>query len=203
MTEQEILSRALRAAQAVTLGGMVAATAACDEPVPEFKGGEDAAGDTTADGSVDVADSGGTDTSGGDTPTPDVEADLSPPDTAPDAIEDVPEPDAEADAEGDLLADVEPDAETDAEPDAEPDADPDAVADADTPPEPDVRPDAPPEPDTDGATCKDTVDGICPEECTRDDDADCCNEVELCTWEPSWGCACAVPGPFVPPTMAA
>ena len=190
MTEQEILKRALRAAQALTLGGMIAATAACDEEVPVPGDSSDTSGDTTADGSTD--DVSATDTVGVDTPTPDVEADLSPADTGEDAIEDEGGEDAdETDAESDTLSDADPDGDSDVEADIDPDA----------PPRPDVDPDAPPRPDVDEATCKAVADGVCPDACTQDTDVDCCDEIEWCSWDADFGCACAVPGPFVPPTM--
>ena len=202
MTEKEILRRAIRAAQALTLGGMVAATAACDEEVPAPGDSTDTAEDTAADGATTEAISA-TDTGGVDTPTPDVEADLSPADTGEDAVEDASE-DAEPDVEADASSDADPDAEPDALIDASPDADPDVDPDTPEPDvsEPDVERDAP-GPDTDEATCTTEPDTICPDACTQDNDADCCNEIEWCFWDPGFGCACAVPGPFVPPTMAA
>jgi len=83
----------------------------------------------------------------------------------------------------------ETDAATDAAPDAEPDTSPDVAPD--TPPA-DVAP-----------SCADESDGVCPEGCTIDDDYDCCMDFDpdWCTYDPEWGCGCAVEGPFAPPNL--
>ncbi len=61
--------------------------------------------------------------------------------------------------------------------------------------------------DTGEIGCEDKADDICPEICTKDDDADCCFEYggngPPCDWVPELGCMCAVPGPFVAPAMVA
>lgn len=46
--------------------------------------------------------------------------------------------------------------------------------------------------------------GVCPAECTMDNDIDCCESNNGC-WDSGvcWEGGCAVPGPFVPPRMAA
>lgn len=51
--------------------------------------------------------------------------------------------------------------------------------------------------------CLDESDGVCPEGCTPDDDYDCCTEFDpdWCTYDPEWGCGCAVEGPFAPPNL--
>lgn len=47
--------------------------------------------------------------------------------------------------------------------------------------------------------CSPVADSICPEECTQDTDADCCNRIDLCNWSRD-SCGCAVEGPFAPPS---
>ena len=45
-------------------------------------------------------------------------------------------------------------------------------------------------------------DGLCPQGCTTFNDADCCTTDSFCNYDMnSQQCFCAVPGPFVPPTM--
>lgn len=57
----------------------------------------------------------------------------------------------------------------------------------------------------DGVACSKERDGVCPSECNRDDDADCCENPEngprYCNFHPDYGCACAVEGPFAPPSF--
>ena len=54
------------------------------------------------------------------------------------------------------------------------------------------------------AECKPELDGVCPPGCNENNDADCC-EVDYgygwCYFDPSYGCGCAVEGPFAPPQM--
>jgi len=58
-------------------------------------------------------------------------------------------------------------------------------------------------------TCLAVRDEQCPVECTRDNDADCCDAYSagfgggLCFFDPSFGCGCAVEGPFAPPSLPA
>ncbi len=60
-------------------------------------------------------------------------------------------------------------------------------------------------PDVTPPTCSAEVDDVCPDVCTVDNDADCCNleggDPPWCEFDPEFGCACAVPGPFVAPEM--
>lgn len=54
--------------------------------------------------------------------------------------------------------------------------------------------------------CSKEPDGVCADGCTRDDDADCC-ELQgrqrgmWCSYDPNAGCACAIEGPFAPPSF--
>lgn len=78
----------------------------------------------------------------------------------------------------------------------------------DTSPDVVIVPDASiPDAEPDAITCSEIKDDQCPEFCTVDDDADCCenqnDEWTWCSFEPDWGCACAVEGPFAPPRFAA
>ena len=50
-----------------------------------------------------------------------------------------------------------------------------------------------------GAVCSEERDGQCPDTCTTETDADCCEADDWCIWNPDWGCECAVEGPFAPP----
>ncbi|MBU6159504.1 MAG: MSCRAMM family adhesin SdrC [Myxococcales bacterium] len=58
-------------------------------------------------------------------------------------------------------------------------------------------------------TCRAERDEQCPMECTRDNDVDCCDQYNagfgggLCFFDPSFGCGCAVEGPFAPPSLPA
>jgi hypothetical protein len=54
-----------------------------------------------------------------------------------------------------------------------------------------------------GPTCSESFDRVCPEGCEASNDADCCEQSGDCLWHEgeTGGCACAVPGPFVPPSM--
>lgn len=58
-------------------------------------------------------------------------------------------------------------------------------------------------------TCRAERDEQCPMECTRDNDVDCCDQYSagfgggLCFFDPSFGCGCAVEGPFAPPSLPA
>ena len=53
----------------------------------------------------------------------------------------------------------------------------------------------------DARTCNtDEPTGICPEGCSIDEDIDCCEREDLCSWA-GGACSCAIPGPFVPPSM--
>lgn len=91
------------------------------------------------------------------------------------------------------------DAATDATSDTATDTAPDTAADVAPDTAPDVSPDTPPA--DAGATCADESDGVCPEGCSIDEDYDCCMEFDpdWCTYDPEWGCGCAVEGPFAPP----
>lgn len=97
-----------------------------------------------------------------------------------------------------------PDVGTDSGNDAGGDTTPDTGDDT-TPDTPlDTAPDTP----IDVApTCSIEEDGVCPEGCTTDDDADCCVaqnvDWEWCYFNPEWGCECAVEGPFAPPSFGA
>jgi hypothetical protein len=75
----------------------------------------------------------------------------------------------------------------------------DVLADAPSPP--DATADA--EGDQDTATCSGVSDDLCPSFCTRQNDADCCEQNRRCRWSQERGCGCAVPGPFVPPSIVA
>ncbi len=58
-------------------------------------------------------------------------------------------------------------------------------------------------PDTnDTLSCEPVSDDTCPSFCTRENDADCCEQNRRCRWTEESGCGCAVPGPFVPPAIA-
>lgn len=53
--------------------------------------------------------------------------------------------------------------------------------------------------------CSKERDGKCPDGCTRDNDADCCETAGesggmWCSYSSDWGCSCAIEGPFAPPT---
>jgi hypothetical protein len=74
----------------------------------------------------------------------------------------------------------------------------------------DVTPDTPADVTPDladvGPACLDEADDLCPDGCTPENDADCCTLLEptgWCTYNPEWGCSCAVEGPFAPPCIAA
>jgi hypothetical protein len=52
--------------------------------------------------------------------------------------------------------------------------------------------------------CSKELDGVCPESCNQQTDADCCEAPRAeggmwCTYNSEWGCSCAVEGPFAPP----
>jgi hypothetical protein len=79
---------------------------------------------------------------------------------------------------------VDPLPDTGVAPDATSDVTTDAVADA---------------AETVENPCSAVADSICPDVCTQDTDADCCNRIDLCDWT-GRGCGCAVEGPFAPPT---
>ncbi len=51
--------------------------------------------------------------------------------------------------------------------------------------------------------CVVETDGVCPEECTTENDGDCCEGQDWgsCMLDSVHGCSCAVPGPFVAPSM--
>lgn len=83
---------------------------------------------------------------------------------------------------------------------------PDAGNDGGTDTSPDVTSDVTvdSEPDIHVPVCSTTEDGLCPEGCDRDNDIDCCFDPawggpDWCTFDASWGCSCAVEGPFAPP----
>ena len=51
-------------------------------------------------------------------------------------------------------------------------------------------------------TCLEVRDEQCPGECTRDNDADCCEADSICFWSvENSTCGCAVEGPFAPPSL--
>ncbi len=54
------------------------------------------------------------------------------------------------------------------------------------------------------AECSKDLDGVCPESCNQETDADCCEQQGAsgemwCSYNSEWGCACAIEGPFAPP----
>lgn len=53
------------------------------------------------------------------------------------------------------------------------------------------------------AECSKTLDDVCPESCTAETDADCCEARNAngmwCSFSSEWGCSCAIEGPFAPP----
>ena len=57
------------------------------------------------------------------------------------------------------------------------------------------------------AACGKELDGICPAECTTENDADCCEGDQnsagwmWCSYSTEWGCNCAIEGPFAPPSF--
>lgn len=59
----------------------------------------------------------------------------------------------------------------------------------------------------DAGTCLIELDGLCPADCTDDNDGDCCEDsCGAPGWsylDPTNGCSCAVEGPFAPPSLAA
>lgn len=60
--------------------------------------------------------------------------------------------------------------------------------------------------DPDISACSPVADGVCPLECTRENDRDCCEVVGrggVCTFDEQRGCRCAVIGPFNPPERTA
>lgn len=192
-------ARALRAAHAVTLGSAVVFVAACGTTTNE---GADDTGSTTdttgGDVSLDVSDTTVSTDAADDTAAPDMTL---PDGGAPDAIEpDAIEPDA-----------VEPDA---IEPDVvQPDVDVSDITEPDVT-ESDVTESDVVEPDADAGTdvssdvedpgCKESTDGVCPADCTEQNDYDCCmlsGAPGLCVFDPEWGCSCAVEGPFAPPSL--
>lgn len=215
--EAQIRRRALRAARAATLGGMLVGAAACNEDPPATGGTDDTAGADAADGTssdveTDTPDDAESDvetdaeTDAAEDTNEDVAADTpvdAEPDTAEDTAEDVAMDSSE---DGDLI-DIVDDPETDVPTDVPTDADADVaedtamdVSDADDAPDIEVG-----DTDTDvgDVICKDAEDGLCPETCTVDNDYDCCVIDPLCFYDPDFGCGCAVPGPFVPPAMVA
>jgi hypothetical protein len=207
--------RALRAAHAVTLGGMIAGAAACNDDVP--RAGDEPDNDANTldtsggDAALDVATPDAPDTTPMDVmePMDSIVPDVSEPDTtAPDAL-DVMEPmDTAPDTERDVMEpmDTAPDTERDVmEP---PDTTPDTAIDT----TPDTAMDTTPDvaPDTDGAACNAERDDICPENCQAVDDYDCCAAQwgsadgaipEFCFFEPGIACDCAAVGPFNPPEL--
>jgi hypothetical protein len=214
------LSRALRAALAVTLAGNAAACGT--DPNGSVDAGDENGGDSTADGTVeDSGESDGIavtpDTATEDTAAiPDAPDSIAPEDTA---VVDV-APDTEP---SDVALDTQlPDLGVDADPilaDARADVSADAVdiddvvedASTDTGGD-DVQVDAADLDVADAAPdvisvplCKDETDGICPEDCTEDNDYDCCvgreDEGLFCSYfGDGGGCGCAVEGPFAPPS---
>ncbi|MFT6397229.1 MAG: hypothetical protein ACJAYU_001975 [Bradymonadia bacterium] len=64
-----------------------------------------------------------------------------------------------------------------------------------------------PDSEPDATICSEIKDDLCPESCSEDDDADCCEDQNddgvWCSFDPGWGCSCAVEGPFAPPRFAA
>ena len=208
--------RALRAVQAVSIGGVAFASQACGSEASSSGGEEDV---TNVDGAVsadaeldipeqdirvDVAEDVGEDAeldTGVDAAT-DAELDSIEPDVAADVAEDVPQ-DTSVEVGADTAIDttpedVTPDAPEDTAPDTAPDVEPDA--------EPDVAEDVAIDSADGGDSCEPEEDNVCPENCTQDNDWDCCqrfaDESGLpCFYDPSFGCSCAAVGPFNPPTM--
>ncbi len=88
----------------------------------------------------------------------------------------------------DTSTDVTEDTSVDATPDVAPDTiGPDTMLDIGT------------------SVCSTESDGVCPEGCSQEEDIDCClannDDFEWCSFDPSYGCSCAVEGPFAPPTF--
>lgn len=196
--------RALRAALAVTLGGI----AACGD---EAAGAVDSGGhDVAADGSGHETDAD----DGIDHDTTDVSTDVSADADGSGALDVVEPTDADADdvdEVGDGIDDVAPDADDAAEADASdaPDVEigidgTDDVEEDDGTDDADVAADA----DADeNAPCKaETSDNVCPSYCDQTTDWDCCDNY---CGGPGWGsldvmsmmCFCAVEGPFAPPSF--
>lgn len=72
-------------------------------------------------------------------------------------------------------------------------------------PDPDGGTDVGADVEADVTVCSGTVDEVCGEGCTADNDADCCAQREpagWCSFSPDYGCSCAVEGPFAPPSVA-
>ena len=196
--DDEIRRKALRAITSVTAGAMLFAGVACS---PDSTDQEPENNDTDPEWNLQDPDSGG-DTSASDTAVSDTGADTSVADTGSDApvIPDTAIPDTGTDAP------VIPDT---AIPDIGSDA-PTVDIGTDAP----VITDAPIFPDTAvadagtdvGDRCNDQErTGECHEECTIDNDIDCCEDIEygFGVWMEDGGCAVAVEGPFVPPRMPA
>ena len=195
--ETQARLRALRAAHAVTLGGMITGIAACNDAAPRAEDGTNADATTldttTGDTTTDTLTPDATDTTPVDVmePMDSIVPDVSEPDTAaPDALDVMTPPDVMEPP--DTAMDV-----------MEP---PDTVTDVTEPP--DVAPDAPT--DTDGVACSPDRDDICPENCQAVDDYDCCADQwaspdgaipEFCFFEPGIACECAAVGPFNPPEI--
>jgi hypothetical protein len=81
----------------------------------------------------------------------------------------------------------------------------DAGSDAPAPPTDTApQPDAIVPPTDTGPACLPVADGLCPPECSQDNDEDCCLQQApegWCFFDPERGaCGCAVEGPFAPPT---
>ncbi len=219
-TERSLRLRALRAALAVTVGSV--ALAACSSesgssPELDADPATDALTDTNGD--VAVVDSGDDVAVHQDSVSDDVVPDTLTPDDAvavTDTQDDVAsEPDL-FDAEGVdsstqedvLVADTQddvasddvsaPDSAVDVPPDVDGDVSPDVVVEFDVTGDSGVP-----------VTCLVERDAQCPGECTRDNDIDCCDEYNagfgggLCFFDPSFGCGCAVEGPFAPPSLPA
>ncbi len=209
------LSRALRAALAVTLAGHAACGA---EPGGAGQASESDTSASGADGSVDL-DTAMTDANATDSFVDDVEVDEGE-DTA--TLVDTESEDSGGEVSidsgandtEDVLADSTPEdiaADVDTVPDTTVDASDDTGGGGDA----DAREDADAVADADGSTtppdvisepiCKDETDEVCAEGCTEDNDIDCCigreDEGLFCMYTPGGGgCGCAAAGPFAPPS---
>jgi len=222
-TERSLRLRALRAALAVTVGS-VALTGCSSESGSSPETDVDSATDSATDVAVDTAgvDSGDDDdvSVAQDGLSSDVTEDAvasddtaTVPDSAGDASVDPGAPDADvAELDSSVVEDVlAGDTVDDVSSDG---TGADDAADVLPDPVDDVSGDVMVGVDVDGdtgvpVTCRAERDEQCPMECTRDNDVDCCDQYSagfgggLCFFDPSFGCGCAVEGPFAPPSLPA
>ncbi|MFT4704070.1 MAG: hypothetical protein ACI81R_001766 [Bradymonadia bacterium] len=194
--------RALRAVQAVSIGGVAFVAQGCGSDASGSDDNDDVTsvdGSVTTDVAIDVPEldiSVDTVEDVGEEVAEDVELDSTEPDVSPDVD---PPDDVTADVGEEVSEDVAPDAPEDVRPDA---PEPDVAQD--------VAPDAPDDTVTEvtdgGDSCEDVEDNQCPDECTQDNDFDCCQRFidetgAPCFYDPGFGCNCAAVGPFNPPAF--